>query len=340
MSLNKKYVFIANGNILLFKGYLTVYQEGQDIDEDNEEHSKLPFIVNGEKLPISDIEVKDSETKPPARYNEASIIKMLEQYGIGRPSTYATIPKTLKDRGYIEINSNRITVTPIGLTIIKYLSDVFHTYVDYGFTADMETSLDEIEEKKINKNTMLLKFWYQFIDTVKSAENNIIEKKGVIEKTSEVCPQCGRGTLNKILGRYGEYLKCSCKECKYTRSLENLKAKKESSILTGKKCPLCNGDVLIRDGFRGKKFGSCSNYPKCKYTCNKDGSEIEVKEKVDTGVKCKKCKKNNILVRTGNKSNKKFFACGGFPKCKKIYSKDDFKELSKFDDSKINNLLS
>lgn len=339
-NLGKQYGFRANGSVLVFSGYLSVYQEGEEIDGEKEENIRLPKINHGDKLPVLDLQVSEHQTKPPARFNEASLVKVLEEYGIGRPSTYATIPKTLQDRGYIIVEKNRISVTDMGIAVIDYLVDKFYTYVDYQFTSKMESDLDDIAQGKINREAMLFNFWNPFIENVKREETISIKHKGVIETTEEICPSCGQANLVKMLGKFGNYLKCPHQGCKYTRSLAPKKEPTELKYIEGKSCPQCGNKVAIRKGFKGREFGSCVGYPTCKYSCNADGSEIVRHQNVDTGVKCPKCKKHNLFVKNGRFG--KMVACNGFngkPKCSNIVKKEDLPKVLGKTEEEIEALL-
>lgn len=328
LTFSKNYGFRANGSVLVFPGYLSVYQEGEEIDGEKDDNVRLPRLNAGDKLTVNEIQVSEHQTKPPARYNEASLVKVLEEYGIGRPSTYATIPKTLQDRGYITVEKNRITVTDMGIAVIDYLVDKFHTYVDYKFTSNMEADLDNIAQGHINREAMLFNFWNPFIENVKREETISIKHKGVIETTEEICPSCGQSNLVKMLGKFGNYLKCTHQGCKYTRSLAPKKEASEVKYIEGKSCPQCGSKIAIRKGFKGREFGSCTGYPNCKYSCNADGSEIVRHQNVNTGVKCPKCKKHYLSVRMGRFG--KMVSCDGFtakPKCSNIIRKEDLPKV-------------
>jgi DNA topoisomerase I len=296
-NLSNDYSFRANGSVLLYKGYLEVYQEGKDIDSEEEDNVKLPEIFGNDKLPVVDLKCEEKQTVPPVRYNEASLIKVLEEYGIGRPSTFAKIPETLKKRGYIEINQKRITVTPLGKRVNDFISSHFPDYVDYQYTAHLEDGLDEIVNGKINWVVYTNDFWGNFSNTLKEVSATVkTTPKG--EETDETCPQCGKHKLVKLVSRFGEYLRCSDKNCGYKR---NLAPVKEKEYLENKSCPKCGGRLVVGSG----KFGPytrCENNHgidkatkkhrgSCDFFGNKFGDEAKKKPKVVLG-RCAVCSKN------------------------------------------------
>ncbi len=207
-------LFRANGQVLVFPGFIGVYME--DVDEPTEEESgKLPPLAEGDILPIDKLYGEQHFTQPPPRYSEASLVKALEEHGIGRPSTYATIISTLQAREYALLDKKRFTPTDVGRVVNKFLTDHFTRYVDYGFTAHLEDELDEVSEGKRDWIGVMDEFWKGFSKLVK--EKADIERP--VELLDEACPECGK-PLAKKLSRYGSFISCSnYPECKYKRSL-------------------------------------------------------------------------------------------------------------------------
>ena len=222
-----RYQFKANGSVVLFDGYRRVYQEGRD-KKDEEDSHQLPVIEVGDEMLLLHAELGEHETSPPSRYNEATLVKQLEDYGIGRPSTYATICARLKDRNYIKMDSKRIDVNEMGLEVDKFLTSHFSQYVDYGYTAKMEEMLDDIATGKASKEEILDRFYRPLMDNVKTVTDHFPkEERGVLEHTGEKCPQCGDGEVIVRLGKYGKFKTCT-KRCGYVLSLSEKKIEHES----------------------------------------------------------------------------------------------------------------
>jgi DNA topoisomerase-1 len=210
-------LFRANGQVLVFPGFIGVYMEGVD-DATEEEGGKLPPLAEGDVLPVDKLYGEQHFTQPPPRYSEASLVKALEEHGIGRPSTYATIISTLQAREYAVLDKKRFVPTDVGRVVNKFLTDHFTRYVDYGFTAHLEDELDEISEGKRDWIPVLDEFWQGFSKLV--TEKQSIERKDVTQELiGEACPKCGK-PLSKRLGKRGSFIGCTgFPECDYTRSL-------------------------------------------------------------------------------------------------------------------------
>ena len=245
----KKYLFSARGSVLKFDGFLKIYP--MQIEE-----KTLPEISRDDKLSVQDIKTDGHQTQPPARYTDASLVKALEKFGIGRPSTYAQIISTLEDRNYMEKDqSKRFIPTEIGYKVNTLLVEHFPKIVDINFTAKMEEDLDEIASGNIAAAPVLKEFYEPFEKNLKEKYDTVI-KQDLIEKTDEVCELCKKPMVIKH-GRFGKFIACSgFPECKNTRKLP------APSI--GIKCPLCQeGDVIERKSKRGRIFFGCSIWPKC-----------------------------------------------------------------------------
>ena len=305
---SKDYSFRANGSVLVFKGFLEVYQEGDEIDGEKDDDVRLPVIHNQDKLsPLSPpgVVCEEKQTKPPARYNEASLVKVLEDYGIGRPSTYATIPKTLKDRGYITVDKNRITVTEMGISVSDFNISHFPEYVDYQYTSKLEEKMDDVSSGKMNWVVALNQFWTPFKELVDKI-NLELRGKSKATETTEVCPQCGKHNLLERMGRMGKFRYCPDKKCKYIYNpgREHNGANTEVSYLDGVLCPRCGGRMVVKEGKFGN-YSSCENNKgrnkdgslrgTCTYNAKADGSPKNSPPSFVIG-KCWTCKDCNIYA--------------------------------------------
>ncbi len=275
--LNNDYLFKATGSILVFDGYLKIYGEY----EQNED-TILPNL-EGKTVLQSEENIKEQHfTKPPARYTESSLIKELERLGIGRPSTYATIMETIKNRGYVVVEDKKFAPTKIGVETTDKLQEGFSDIVNVKYTANMENELDEIADDKLDNIKVLREFYDKFEPLVEDAFKNM-EKKPA-EETGETCPNCGNPLVLRN-GRYGEFVACSnYPECKYIK-------KEEQEIETICDCPNCKGHIILKKSRKGKIFYGCDNYPKCK-TAYWDKP---------TGEKCQECGAAILEKKTGKK---------------------------------------
>ncbi len=273
---NNGYLFKATGSVLKFDGYLKVYKEYEDSED-----TILPdFSKYNGQITADKIEKFQHFTKPAPRYTESSLIKEMETLGIGRPSTYATIMKTIKDRGYVTIEDKKFFPTEIGIETTDKLQEFFSDIVNVEYTANMETELDEIADNKINNITVLHNFYDEFAPLVEKAFKEMEKKEP--EKTGEICPLCGNELVVRT-GRYGDFIACSnYPNCKYIK-------KEEKEIKSVAKCPKCDHDIIERHTKKGKIFYGCSNFPKCNYATWYE----------PTGEICPNCK--NLLV-TKNKN--------------------------------------
>ncbi|EGY52228.1 type I DNA topoisomerase [Neisseria shayeganii] len=304
-------IFRASGQVLVFDGFLSVYQEGQDEDEESEDGKKLPDLVAGETLPVDKLYGEQHFTQPPPRFNEATLVKALEEFGIGRPSTYASIIKTLKDREYVTVDQRRFLPTDTGDIVNKFLTEHFEQYVDYDFTAKLEDQLDDIASGKRAWVPVMDKFWKGFHKQI--AEKEGIERaKITTQELDETCPKCGQHKLQIKFGKRGRFIACSgYPECDYTRNVnetaeEAAKEAEEPSVVEGRDCPKCGGQLVYKKGRYGKFIG-CANYPKCKH--------IEPLEKPkETGVPCPKCS-NGHLIERKSRYGKLFYSCNTYPDC-------------------------
>lgn len=300
------HVFRANGSTIAKPGFITVYQEGMDDKKDDGDDEKmLPPLEEGEVIAVEDIFGDQHFTEPPPRFTEASLVKALEEHDIGRPSTYASILSTLRNREYVEMDQKRFKPTDVGRVVNRFLTNYFTKYVDYDFTAQLEEQLDDISRGDKDWIPVLREFWDPFKHLVDETQENVKRSDVTQEKIDEKCPKCG-GQLSIRLGKRGRFIGCTVyPDCDYTRSLDG-DDDQDQEVIADRKCPECNKDLVVRHGRYGKFIG-CSGYPDCKF--------IEPFEKPkDTGVTCPKCKKGTMLERKSRRG-KVFFSCDKYPTC-------------------------
>ena len=314
----KSNYFRANGSVIAKPGFITVYQEGVDDAKKDNDDKILPDLKEGDEVKLKEIISTQHFTEPPPRYTEASLIKSLEEHGIGRPSTYASIIYTLKNREYVTLESKRFTPTDVGRIVNKFLTSYFEKYVDYNFTAKLEDTLDEVSRGEKPWVPVLDKFWSPFEKLVTKIDKTVERKDVTQEKMDEDCPEC-KSPLSIRLGRRGRFIGCTnYPECKYTRNLDSTAEEAEPEIVKDRKCPECTSDLIIKVGRYGKFIG-CSSYPKCKH--------IEPLEKpTDTKVRCPECHKGNMLKRK-SRYGKVFFSCERYPECKYAVWNEPLKEV-------------
>ncbi len=305
LAADDKNVFRANGSIIANPGFITVYQEDQDDKKTDDGNKMLPPLEEGQKITIKPITGEQHFTEPPPRFTEASLIKTLEEYDIGRPSTYASIIATLKAREYVDVDNKRFTPTDVGRVVNRFLTTYFTKYVDYNFTAELEDDLDKIALGKKEWTPLLAEFWTPFKKLIDETQENVKRSDVTQEKMDEKCPECGQ-PLSIRLGKAGRFIGCTAyPDCKYTRNLSE--DTNEQKTIEGRVCPDCKSDLVIKHGRYGKFIG-CSGYPDCKH--------IEPLEKPkDTGVKCPECKTGTIMQRKSRRG-KIFYSCSRYPDCK------------------------
>ncbi len=301
--------FRATGSTIAKLGFMAVYLESLDDNKegDDKEHF-LPPLNKDDKIPLNEIVANQHFTEPPPRYSEASLVKSLEEHGIGRPSTYAAIISTLQNREYVTLETKRFYPTDVGRIVNKFLTEHFTKYVDYNFTANLEDNLDAVSRGEKDWIPLMTDFWQPFKDLIKEKEKTVQRKDVTQEAMDEKCPECEH-PLSIRLGRNGRFIGCTnYPECSYTRNLnDDGSESSEPEIVEGRQCPSCESDLVIKTGRYGKFIG-CSAYPECKH--------IEPLEKPeDTGIQCPECKKGNILKRKA-RSGKIFYSCEKYPKCK------------------------
>jgi DNA topoisomerase-1 len=293
----EKSTFKASGRKLLFDGFYKVTGY-------NEKDKLLPELATGQKVNLDDIQHEQHFTEPPARYNEASLIKKLESLGIGRPSTYAPTITILQTRKYIEIEKKRIHPTEVAFTVIELLEEHFAEIVDSAFTSNMEADLDKVDDGELDWQKVLSDFYDPFMKKITEGKEKIKSQKMAIP-TGEMCPKCGHELLRRK-GRYGEFIACgNFPKCKYTTDLDgNAPPEPEKTDIP---CGKCGEFMVIKDSRRGK-FLACSAYPKCK------NAQPLVPPR-ELKVPCPKCG-SKILEKEGKRG--KFFGCANYPKCRFI----------------------
>ena len=304
--------FRANGSTIVNPGFLAVYQEGVDDKKDSDADDKiLPPLEVGEVVQLKDIRADQHFTEPPPRYSEASLVKSLEEYGIGRPSTYATIISTLQQREYVKLEKKRFIPTDVGRIVNKFLTEHFHNYVDYDFTAKLEDQLDAVSRGEAQWIPLLERFWSTFKQLIDEKTKTVQREDVTSEALDEACPKCNK-PLQIRLGKWGRFVGCSGHpDCDYTRNLEgenNSSTTNEPVVVEGRNCPQCESALHVKQARKGGgKFVGCSNYPKCKYT--------EPADEDKTGIYCPICKKG-MLVRRKTRFGTYFYACSSYPECK------------------------
>ena len=297
--------FAANGSRVLFPGWLAV-----DTDARGEDVT-LPKIEKGELLTLIELESEQKETQPPGRYTEAGLVKELESRGIGRPSTFASIMRTIEERGYVTKEGRTLFPTDTGDVVSTFLENNFAQYISDTFTAEMEDELDEIAEGKREYVKTLKDFYGPFSKEIKSKDK--IDKITTLGDGPKEfpCPTCGAPMIIK-LGRSGKFLSCSrYPDCAGARTIDGKIMEGPKEI--GEPCPECGekhgGKLVIREGKYGS-FISCSRYPKCKFI----KEDEEEKKKKMTGVQCPVCKKGEMMERRGRFGI--FYSCSNYPECK------------------------
>ena len=309
------YIFRASGYTVDFQGYMAVYEESEDdvkqnADEPSEQKNiRLPAMNEGDALKTLSITPDKHFTEPPARYNDASLVKFLEEMGIGRPSTFATIISTIISRNYVKREGKMLVPTPTGELTNKLMIQSFPDIVNYKFTAEMESDLDGIEQGNVAMKGVLEDFWKDFERELSEANEKMkdAELDVPVEETDIICDKCGSKMVVKN-GRFGKFAACpNYPQCKNTKPLvspekEEQKEKKQQ-VVADFKCELCGGDMVQRSGRYGSFF-ACANFPACSFTKQKTR---------DIGVSCPKC--GSKIVMKNGKNKTVFYSCEKYPTC-------------------------
>ena len=309
VSSEKGYVFKAVGSRIKFDGWFAVGKllKISQNESDGEENilSSVPNVSEKEKVNLKAITSEQHFTQPPARYSDATLIKKMEELGVGRPSTYAPTISTIQVRGYVEKEGRYFVPRDVAYVVNDLLVEHFPNIVDYGFTAEMEQNLDEIALGEKEWVSVIRNFYEPF-------EKELIEKEEVLNKkdvtnlgySDEKCPECGKPLVFK-LGRYGKFLSCSnYPECKYARPISDSNSSEEERGVDYGKCPNCEDGVFVLKQGRFGKFLACSNYPKCKTTKN-------YMDKI--GIKCPECGEGDVVIK--KVKGRVFYGCSRYPEC-------------------------
>ncbi|KOR29681.1 DNA topoisomerase I [Achromatium sp. WMS1] len=301
-------LFRATGSVLVEAEFMQVYLEGEDDVITNDEGAMLPNLAPKDLVTLHDINPNQHFTEPPPRYTEASLVKTLEEYGIGRPSTYASIISTLQERKYVKLNKKRFYPTDVGQVVNRFLTTYFTKYVDYNFTAHLENELDAVACGEMDWLPLLEQFWQPFKERIEHTNANVNRDDVINEATDEICPKCGSSVSIK-LGFRGRFIGCNrYPECDYTKDLGTTDQfeQEDTQILVDKTCPECGSPLVVKQG-RYSRFVGCSAYPKCKHT-------ESLHPPRDTGVLCPKCGQGNLMQRRSRR-NQPFYSCATYPKC-------------------------
>ena len=304
----KDATFRATGSIVRFPGFMSVYTEGKDQEDEADKEGLLPELREGEKMRLQELLPRQHFTEPRPRFSEATLVKELEEQGVGRPSTYAAIISNIQDREYVRLEKKRFHPTELGMLITTLLVENFSEIMNVAFTAKMENRLDEIEDGKENWIKSLRAFYDGFHTALETAKTTMRDVKREEIPTDIVCDQCGSNMVIKW-GKNGEFLACpNYPECKNTTNFKRdpsgkIEIVKEELELSSENCPKCGKQMVIRTGRFGR-FLACSDYPACKGT-----------KPFSTGVKCPTCGKGDLCEKR-SKKGKIFYSCSEFPTCK------------------------
>jgi DNA topoisomerase-1 len=293
-------VFTAVGTVPVFQGFMALYVEGEDNQENGNGEKKLPSLAEGQVLELLGLTPKQHFTQPPYRFSEATLIKELEEKGIGRPSTYASILATIKDKEYVRLEKGKFFPTELGCLVNDLLVVNFPDIFDIEFTAQMEENLDHIEEGEKDWVETLKEFYLPFEKDLEMAKISMRDVKRELIPTDAVCERCG-SKMVKRWGKRGYFLACSSyPKCRYTREVEG---NGENQVETEAKCEKCGNPMVIKNGKFGR-FLACSNYPTCKFT-----------KSLDTGVRCPQEGCDGVIVERRTRKGRTFYGCSNYPNC-------------------------
>ncbi len=323
VSSNKKYLFRLSSSEIHFKGFLQIHSdlEPESVNGNDKSKAKVVLIPKnidvGKEVALNKTEMEQHFTKPPARFNEASLTKTLEELEIGRPSTYATIVTRLITQKYIDKQERKLISTELGNLVNKILVKSFPEIINIKFTKEMEEELDNVEFGKLDWTKVLSNFYSPFEKALNVANDNKAEiKKETAQMLDKKCPECDKGELLYRWGRNGKFIACNnFPTCKYSESIDNKNENGEGNgpsngpEIVGK-CEKCGGDLVVKTGRYGK-FTACNNYPKCKNII-KDTNKAEP---VKVGIECPKKGCTGDIIARKSKRGKNFFGCSNYPKC-------------------------
>ncbi|NNF99753.1 MAG: type I DNA topoisomerase [Desulfobacteraceae bacterium] len=311
------YTFTVSGSTTKFQGFMKVYLSADQEDEKGKKKQELPEFSEGQTLRPEKIDPKQHFTQPPPRFSEASLVKELEENGIGRPSTYASILSTIRDKGYVDLISGYFRPSELGYIVNELLVDNFPGILDVAFTAQLENDLDRVEGAEIEALNVLNQFYGPFKDSLDNASREMVSVKGVGLPTDKICPQCNKNKLSIKIGKNGHFLACSgYPECTYSRDYVRDEKGRIQTVepaevtVTDEKCSQCGNNMVVKRGKYGE-FLACSGYPDCKntrsLTSTANGKSI--------GVKCPQKGCEGDVVEKSSRRGKIFYGCNKYPDC-------------------------
>ncbi len=304
LAAGERFMFRATGQVIRFPGFMKLYIEGTDAP-DEEQEGTLPALEEGDAVQRKELLPEQHFTQAPPRYTEASLVKILEEYGIGRPSTYASIMNTLVMRKYVRLEKRAFYAEDVGMVVTDLLVKHFTQYVDYDFTAKLEEDLDAISRGEEKWRPLLRGFWEPFIRLLQQKEKEVTKEEVTTEKTDRTCPECSKELVIK-LGRSGRFLACSgFPDCRHTEPLSG--EDQPEPEISEEKCEKCDAPMLIKMGRYGK-FLACSAYPACK------NIQPLVKPKA-LDITCPDCKEGELMEKK-SRYGKIFYSCNRYPQCK------------------------
>ncbi|MDA8140658.1 MAG: type I DNA topoisomerase [Desulfobacteraceae bacterium] len=312
------YTLTVTGSSVKFPGFMIVYQTVDEEDESNRKEQPLPNLAEGDALTLQQLLPKQHFTQPPPRFSEASLVKELEENGIGRPSTYATILSTIRDKGYVDLIKGYFRPSELGFIVNDLLVASFPEIFDVEFTAHMEDELDRVETAELNALSVLSNFYGPFSAKLSSADEQMLSVKGVGIATELICPKCGKNRLHIKMGKNGHFLSCSgYPDCTYSRDyvrdeqghIQPVEPNHEAA--TDKVCPKCNRPLVLKRGKYGE-FLACSGFPECDHTESINGST----NGKSLGITCPEAGCGGNVVEKKSKRGKIFYGCNRYPNCK------------------------
>jgi DNA topoisomerase-1 len=300
------YLFVATGRVMKFAGFTALYVEGKDDGDQEEQTASLPMLHSGDRLELLQLTPKQHFTQPPPRFTESTLVKELEDKGIGRPSTYAAILSTIQDKRYASLVDRKFEPTHLGFLLADLLTESFPSIMDVRFTAMMEANLDKIEARDLDWKAALSEFYSRFVRNLEQAESQMRDIKREKTPTDIVCDRCGK-PMEIRWGKYGEFLSCSayptCKNAKMFSRAPDGTITIEDPPTTEERCPKCGSPMVIKEGRFGR-FLACSRYPECKGT-----------KPIGTGVTCPREGCGGELVEKRTKRRRIFYGCSNYPAC-------------------------
>ena len=312
------YTLNVSGSSVKFPGFTVLYQTADEEAESSRKQQPLPHLAEGDRLALKELLPKQHFTQPPPRFSEASLVKELEENGIGRPSTYAAIFSVIRDKGYVDLIKGYFHPSELGFIVNDLLVANFPEIFDVEFTARMENDLDRIETADVAAIQILSTFYGPFVEKLTAAEKSMLSVKGVGIPTDLTCPQCGKGRLHIKVGKNGHFLACSSyPECTYSRdyirdekgAIQPVEPNMEAA--TDKVCPVCQKPLVVKRGKYGE-FLACSGFPQCSHTESINGGTNG--KPID--VPCPEPGCDGQIVERQSKRGKIFYGCNRYPDCK------------------------